>query len=181
VANIWGHQQAQVYMGDEDGVDQVKEEDDGVVAFGAGRTRRWRRSSQEGRQRRQAWQRSDMRRHRLVTSGYAQRFGGFVLKTIGGFASLVLKTGEGWFAGLGLKTRRGWFDSLCLKSIGGGFDRFGPQNRGVTDRRTRSGILKLSSRRSEVEKASGIYRHCRKLVYEIIVNRGGYKNKLFCS
>ena len=29
----------QEYMGDEDGIDQVKEEDDGIVALGGGRTR----------------------------------------------------------------------------------------------------------------------------------------------
>jgi hypothetical protein len=31
-----GHRQAQVYMGDEDSVDEVKMEDDGVVALGRG-------------------------------------------------------------------------------------------------------------------------------------------------
>ena len=36
---LWGHRRVQEYMGDEDGVDQVKEEDDGVVALGGGRTR----------------------------------------------------------------------------------------------------------------------------------------------
>ena len=39
VASTWGHRQVQEYMGDEDGVDQVKEEDDGVVALDRGRTR----------------------------------------------------------------------------------------------------------------------------------------------
>ena len=38
MADTWGHQRKQEYMGDEDGVDQVKEEDDGVVALGEGRT-----------------------------------------------------------------------------------------------------------------------------------------------
>ena len=47
------------------------------------------------------------------------------------------------------------FDGLGLKTIGGGFDRFGPQNQGVADQRTRGGISKLASRRSEVEKAPG--------------------------
>ena len=39
VADIWGHRQVQKYIDDEDGVDKVKEEDDGVVALGGGRTR----------------------------------------------------------------------------------------------------------------------------------------------
>ena len=39
MVDIWGHRQVQEYMGDEDGVDQVKEEDDGIVALGGGRTR----------------------------------------------------------------------------------------------------------------------------------------------
>jgi hypothetical protein len=65
-------------------------------------------SSQEGRQRRQAWRRSDTRRH--------GGFGGFVLKTISRgcvwstlhanrFFGLDLKTIGGVFIGLGLKTR----------------------------------------------------------------------------
>ena len=37
--DTWGHRQVQEYMGDEDGVDQVKEEDDGIVALGRGRAR----------------------------------------------------------------------------------------------------------------------------------------------
>ena len=37
--DTWGHRQVQEYMGDEDGVDQVKEEDDGIMALGRGRTR----------------------------------------------------------------------------------------------------------------------------------------------
>ena len=39
MADTWGHRQVQEYMGDEHGVDQVKEEEDGVVALGGGRTR----------------------------------------------------------------------------------------------------------------------------------------------
>jgi hypothetical protein len=46
-----------------------------------------------------------------------------------------------------------WFGGLGLKTIGGGFDRFGPQNRGVADRRTHGGISKLALGRSEVKKA----------------------------
>ena len=38
VADTWGHRQAKEYMGDEDSDDQVKEEDDGVVAIDGGRT-----------------------------------------------------------------------------------------------------------------------------------------------
>jgi hypothetical protein len=34
----WAHEE-QDYMGHEDGVDQVKEEDDGVMALGGGRAR----------------------------------------------------------------------------------------------------------------------------------------------
>jgi hypothetical protein len=93
-----------VYMGDEDGVDQVKMEDDGVIALG-----RAGGSSQEGRRRCQAWWRSDTRRHR--------GFGGFVLKTIGGVwwfhpqnhqHGLVVRASKpsvDRFTGLGLKTR----------------------------------------------------------------------------
>jgi hypothetical protein len=50
----------QEYMGDEEGVDQVKGEDNGIVALGRAQIRiytrdvRWRRPSQEGRGRRQA-------------------------------------------------------------------------------------------------------------------------------
>ena len=71
------------------------------------------------------------------------RFGGFVLKTIGGVW---------WFRSQNYRRR---FDGLDLKTIGYGFDRFVPQNRGVVDRRTRGGISKLASRRSDVEKALG--------------------------
>jgi hypothetical protein len=46
-----------------------------------------------------------------------------------------------------------WFG---LKTIGDGFDQFWPQNREVADQRTRGGISKLVSRRSEVEKAPGL-------------------------
>ena len=101
-------------MGDEDGIDQVKEEEDGVVALGGGRTCiytgdvDWRRSSQEGRRRHQAWRRSDTCRHR--------GFGGFGLKTIGRAGGFGLKNIGGRFAGLGLKTRRGRFDELSLKT-----------------------------------------------------------------
>jgi hypothetical protein len=93
----------------------------------------------------------------------ARGFGGFVLKSNGWFAGLVLKTGEGQFTGLGLKTRYGRFDGLGLKTIGGRFDRFRPQNQGVADQRTRGGISKLASRRSDVEKAPGPLDRCRKI------------------
>lgn len=54
-----------------------------------------------------------------------------------------------WF---GSQNHGGGFADLGPKTIGGRFDRFGPQNRGVANRWTRGGILKLGSRRSEVEK-----------------------------
>ena len=61
------------------------------------------------------------------------------------FVGLGLKTiGEG-FTSLVLKTRRGQFGGFVLKTISGGFDRFGPQSRGVANRRTRGGISKLAS------------------------------------
>jgi len=34
VPNTWGYQQLQEYMGDDDDVDQVEEEDDGIVEVG---------------------------------------------------------------------------------------------------------------------------------------------------
>ena len=135
-------------MGDEDGVDQVKEEEDGVVALGGGRTRIYMgdvdgisqvKKEDEGRQ---VWLRSNTRRHRrgLVVSSSkpSEGFRGFSLKTIGG-----------QFAGLGLKTRRRRFGGLCLKTIGGRFHRFGPQNPdgGSEEERTsRGGIEEFVSR-----------------------------------
>ena len=47
------------------------------------------------------------------------------------------------FASLVLKTRHRWFGGLCLRTIGGVFDRFGPQNQGVVDQRTRGGSRSL--------------------------------------
>jgi len=111
-------------------------------------------SSQEGRRRREAWLRSDTRQHR--------GFVGFVLKTIGGFGGFSLKTIGGRFADLDLQTRRGRFGGLGIKTIGGGFDRFGPQNRGVADRRTCGGISKLALRRSEVKSAPSLLDRRRK-------------------
>ena len=123
------------------------------MALGGGRTCiytgdvDWRRSSQEGRRRHQAWRRSDTCRHR--------GFGGFGLKTIGRAGGFGLKNIGGRFAGLGLKTRSEWFGGFGLKIINGGFNYFGPQNHGVVDQWTRGGISKLASTPSKVEKALG--------------------------
>jgi hypothetical protein len=92
-------------MGDEDCVDQVKMEDDGVMALGGGW---WVKS------RRKAKASSLAEVGHTSTSGvwwfHPQKpsvgFGGFVLKTIStGFGGFVLKTIGGGFTGLGLKTR----------------------------------------------------------------------------
>jgi hypothetical protein len=81
----------------------------------------------------------------VLASKPLEEFGGFGFKTIGG-----------QFASLGLKTRCGRFGGLGLKTIDGGFDRSRPQNRRVTDRRTRGGISKFALRRSDVGKAPGL-------------------------
>jgi hypothetical protein len=65
-------------------------------------------SSQEGRRRRQAWQRSDTRQHR--------GFGGFVHKTIGGVWWFCPQNHRCGFGGLGLKTIGGRFTGLDLKT-----------------------------------------------------------------
>jgi hypothetical protein len=96
-------------MGDEDGVDQVKEEDDGVMALGRGRTRIYMGDvdgvSQVKKEGEDVKLGGDTRQHRLVTpSGCALGFGGFVPKP------------SEWFGGFGLKT------------IIGRFCWFGPQN-----------------------------------------------------
>jgi hypothetical protein len=79
-----------------------------------------------------------------------------------GFGGFGLKTIERHFAGLCFETRRGRVGGLGLKTIGDGFDRFGPQNWGVADWRTRGGISKLASRQSDVEEAPGPLDRLRK-------------------
>jgi hypothetical protein len=60
--------------------------------------------------------------------------------------------------------RSAWeFVDLSLKTISKRFDRFEPQNRGMADWWTCGGILKLVSRRSEVEKDPSLWINKEKL------------------
>jgi len=92
-------------MGDEDGIDQVKEEDDGAVALSGGRTRIYMEDVDDVGQVKKEDEGVKLGEGRTRVN--MEGFGGFGLKTI-----------RGRIASLGLKTRRGRFGGLSLKTTG---------------------------------------------------------------
>ena len=137
---LWGHRRVQEYMGDEDGVDQVKMKDDGVVALNGGRTRIYMgdvdgvgqvKKEGEGVKLGGGQTRDGIGGLVALSSKPSEGFGGFDLKTIGGR-----------FAGLGLKIRRGRFGELSLKTTGWTVFGFGPQNSGAVPAGIGAGTLR---------------------------------------
>lgn len=116
-------------MGDEDGIDQVKEEDDGSMALGIDWTYIYMgdedgidQVKKEGVKLGRCRTHVDIGESHLVR--HAQGFAGLVLRIGDGrFDSLGLKTIKGGFAALGIKTRCGRFGGLGFETIGSGFER----------------------------------------------------------